>query len=454
MRLGAVAWGPRRAVRHRPRRLHRGPAGKRRPREAEGLRRADRGRDRRATEPSRSPNARIRCTSSCTHLVLQRGLLLHGSNNASLEVLEARPAHDLGTVLEAVVTSDDAIWPMFYAVIERERSKALLHGLRARRPAAAPAPLLLLRRRRRPGRPGLLDRRCRLRHAQGRLSPRVGARSGCSPGPVRPSLRVPVRPDDFPLRASVPRGTLGCSSTRSSRACARPSARRAAVDAVREDGYPRCRTYVRSRSRPRGASMLTGRQQEIWTFLTQYVDEHGYPPTVREIGEAVGLASPVHGARASGQPRAGRADQARPDQAARARAAPRAEGRARQGGGRPPAAACRRDRGRRPAARRGERRGPPRRPRAARARRRGVPPSRQGRLDGERRHPRRRPRRRAPSSRARRTATSSSRSPATTRRPTRRPSSASSGRTAASGCSRRTTRSSRSTPTTSRSSAR
>src|ERR1043166_4409478 len=38
--------------------------------------------------------------------------------------------------------------------------------------------------------------------------------------------------------------------------------------------------------------MLTGRQQEIWKFLTDYVDEHGYPPTVREIGGAVGLASP------------------------------------------------------------------------------------------------------------------------------------------------------------------
>ena len=37
---------------------------------------------------------------------------------------------------------------------------------------------------------------------------------------------------------------------------------------------------------------LTGRQQEIWTFLVDYVDLHGYPPTVREIGEAVGLASP------------------------------------------------------------------------------------------------------------------------------------------------------------------
>jgi repressor LexA len=37
---------------------------------------------------------------------------------------------------------------------------------------------------------------------------------------------------------------------------------------------------------------LTGRQQEIWSFLVEYVDRHGYPPTVREIGEEVGLASP------------------------------------------------------------------------------------------------------------------------------------------------------------------
>jgi repressor LexA len=38
--------------------------------------------------------------------------------------------------------------------------------------------------------------------------------------------------------------------------------------------------------------MLTGRQQEIWDYLVDYVDQHGYPPTVREVGEAVGLASP------------------------------------------------------------------------------------------------------------------------------------------------------------------
>jgi repressor LexA len=38
--------------------------------------------------------------------------------------------------------------------------------------------------------------------------------------------------------------------------------------------------------------VLTDRQRQIWDFLGSYVDEHGYPPTVREIGEAVGLASP------------------------------------------------------------------------------------------------------------------------------------------------------------------
>jgi repressor LexA len=37
---------------------------------------------------------------------------------------------------------------------------------------------------------------------------------------------------------------------------------------------------------------LTARQQEIWQFLVAYVEDHGYPPTVREIGEEVGLASP------------------------------------------------------------------------------------------------------------------------------------------------------------------
>jgi repressor LexA len=38
--------------------------------------------------------------------------------------------------------------------------------------------------------------------------------------------------------------------------------------------------------------VLTPRQREIWDYLLGYVEQHGYPPTVREIGQAVGLASP------------------------------------------------------------------------------------------------------------------------------------------------------------------
>jgi repressor LexA len=36
---------------------------------------------------------------------------------------------------------------------------------------------------------------------------------------------------------------------------------------------------------------LTKRQQEIFDYVKRYAGEHGYPPTVRDIGKAIGLAS-------------------------------------------------------------------------------------------------------------------------------------------------------------------
>jgi repressor LexA len=36
---------------------------------------------------------------------------------------------------------------------------------------------------------------------------------------------------------------------------------------------------------------LTKRQQEIFDYVKQYVSDHGYPPTVRDIGKAIGLTS-------------------------------------------------------------------------------------------------------------------------------------------------------------------
>jgi repressor LexA len=113
--------------------------------------------------------------------------------------------------------------------------------------------------------------------------------------------------------------------------------------------------------------MLTERQQQIWNYLVEYVDSHGYPPTVREIGEKVGLASPstVH-AHLANLERAGllRRDPTKP--------------RALELIGR--------DRRRRPAARRAEHRGlrADAEPGGGR-----LPAARQGGVDGRRRHSRR-----------------------------------------------------------------
>ena len=38
---------------------------------------------------------------------------------------------------------------------------------------------------------------------------------------------------------------------------------------------------------------LTKRQNETLTFIKEYIVNHGYPPTVREIGEALGVSSPA-----------------------------------------------------------------------------------------------------------------------------------------------------------------
>jgi repressor LexA len=41
-----------------------------------------------------------------------------------------------------------------------------------------------------------------------------------------------------------------------------------------------------------GGPKVTDRQRAILEYLREYIEQHGYPPTVREIGEAVGLRSP------------------------------------------------------------------------------------------------------------------------------------------------------------------
>ena len=137
-----------------------------------------------------------------TYLVDRHGLLLHGSNHTTLEALEPQPARDLDTALLAVVACDDGIWPIFYAVVARDRVDGVVtacthigRGSRRRRfylfaVVGAPATGSTF--------------------ADGVIYalPRAGFRrewgnEWVSPDAVRPQLRIHVRPADFPLLDTV-----------------------------------------------------------------------------------------------------------------------------------------------------------------------------------------------------------------------------------------------------------
>ncbi|HTK14942.1 MAG TPA: helix-turn-helix domain-containing protein, partial [Acidimicrobiia bacterium] len=49
---------------------------------------------------------------------------------------------------------------------------------------------------------------------------------------------------------------------------------------------------ARPHSRPPAPEKLTERQRQVLDFVDAEVRQRGYPPSVREIGEAVGLSSP------------------------------------------------------------------------------------------------------------------------------------------------------------------
>ena len=133
-----------------------------------------------------------------THLVDRHGLLLHGSNHTTLEVLEPQPARDLDTTLHAVVACDDGIWPLFYAVVARDRVEGVVTACTH------------LGRRRFYVFALFGDPSAPTTWVDGVVYalPPAGFRrewgnEWVSPDSVRPQLRVRVRPTDFPLLDTV-----------------------------------------------------------------------------------------------------------------------------------------------------------------------------------------------------------------------------------------------------------
>jgi len=139
-----------------------------------------------------------------THLVVERGLLLHGSNDIDLETLEARPARDYRTELMSVAACDDGIWPIFYAVLARR--DGLANVFTACMHLGPP------HRLRRFYMFVVFDADPRVSGTWTRGAVYAVSRSGfrrewgnewVSPGPVLPLLRVLVGPEDFPLHDAV-----------------------------------------------------------------------------------------------------------------------------------------------------------------------------------------------------------------------------------------------------------
>ena len=141
-----------------------------------------------------------------TYLVERHGLLLHGSNDTDLDTLEPRPARDFGTHVEAVVAADDGIWPLFYAVVARERVAGVFTAcMHLGRPPS--------RRRFYLFRVFGADPHEETTWTQGAVYalPRDGFRrewgnEWLRDAEVTPVLRVLVRPSDFPLRDAVTAG--------------------------------------------------------------------------------------------------------------------------------------------------------------------------------------------------------------------------------------------------------
>jgi hypothetical protein len=145
------------------------------------------------------------------HLLERRPVLLHGTGDPSIGRFEPRRQTDYDNEwTEAVFATDDAIWPIFFAVVNRPVARSLINGCSHRDGesryyfsiGADPRSDESWRR----GWIYVLPRETFRRHPSGP--------EWLSPVAVRPLARLSVEPADFPFLGDVVQHTLGESVPR------------------------------------------------------------------------------------------------------------------------------------------------------------------------------------------------------------------------------------------------
>ena len=140
----------------------------------------------------------VRADAPCwwfLHHLIRRGYVLHGSNNTAIEEFEPRGNFDAHNVrhVEGVFASDDAIWPIYFATADRTNEpRGLINWCEH---AGAGARYLFALE----GEPTWIDGMVYALPSE-TFEPTPESRELVSFVTVRPRLRVPVSPDDFPLR--------------------------------------------------------------------------------------------------------------------------------------------------------------------------------------------------------------------------------------------------------------
>jgi hypothetical protein len=134
------------------------------------------------------------------HHLTRSGFVLHGSNEGAIEEFRTRSGFDAyGHSIDAVFGTDDAIWPLYFAVVNRPVANSYINWcLHVRGESRYLFSIGSDPARRESWTSGTV-------YALPRdtFGPTPGSRELVSTVPVRPRARLPVSPDDFPFRAQT-----------------------------------------------------------------------------------------------------------------------------------------------------------------------------------------------------------------------------------------------------------